>query len=319
LAAAFRGHIGESPLHVKGGTHLRPFVRQLLKAFENVDPPTRQQRVVTPQLLRAMFTMAETDHPEAHDNILAITSELAIVGFFFAMRSCEFTATPNPGRTKIIRLGGIVFRDNEHNVIAHNDTKLSDVAERVTLTFENQKNGQKMDKRTHQRTQDPVLCPVRRLASIVDRIYRRVPGTNTDTKINAAFPATRTLHITSDLLRRHMRNTCTLHGGAKTFGFDAVDIGTKSLRSGAAMSLFLMNHPVHKIMILGRWSSDAFLVYIRPQVLEWTNNMSRDMINNETFLDATDSRRTKPEDPRTRETPLKANRSFVPNQLQIHH
>ncbi len=80
-----------------------------------------------------------------------------------------------------------------------------------------------------------------------------------------------------------------------------------------------MNHPVHKIMILGRWSSDAFLVYIRPQVLEWTNNMSRDMINNETFLDATDSRRTKPEDPRTRETPLKANRSFVPNQLQIHH
>jgi hypothetical protein len=85
------------------------------------------------------------------------------------------------------------------------------------------------------------------------------------------------------------------------------------------MSLFLMNHPVHKIMILGRWSSDAFLVYIRPQVLEWTNNMSRDMINNETFLDATDSRRTKPEDPRTRETPLQANRSFVPNQLQIHH
>lgn len=65
------------------------------------------------------------------------------------------------------------------------------------------------------------------------------------------------------------------------------------------MSLFLMKHRVHKIMILGRWSSDAFLVYIRPQVLEWTNNMSCEMINNESFLDATDSRRTKPEDPRT--------------------
>ncbi len=251
LAAAFRGHIGESPLHVKGGTHLRPFVRQLLKAFENVDPPTRQQRAVTPQLLRAMFETAEADRPEAHDNVLSITAELAIVGFSFAMRSCEFTATPNPGRTKIIHLWGIVFRDKEHNVLEHNDPRLSDVAERMTVTFQNQKTGQKMDKRTHQRTKDPVLCPVRRLASIVDRIYRRVRGANQDTKVNAAFPATRTLHITSDLLRKHMWNMCTLLGGANTFGFNAADVGTKSLRSRAAMSLFLMNHPVHKIMILG--------------------------------------------------------------------
>jgi hypothetical protein len=39
-------------------------------------------------------------------------------------------------------------------------------------------------------------------------------------------------------------------------------------------------------MILGRWSSDAFLVYIRPQVLEWTNNMSCDMIHLDSFFDA---------------------------------
>ena len=40
----------------------------------------------------------------------------------------------------------------------------------------------------------------------------------------------------------------------------ASDIGTRSIRSGAAMGLFLMNHPVAKIMILGCWSSDACLV-----------------------------------------------------------
>jgi hypothetical protein len=33
-------------------------------------------------------------------------------------------------------------------------------------------------------------------------------------------------------------------------------------------------------MILGRWSSDAFLVYIRSQVLEWTTSMSKSMIKN---------------------------------------
>jgi hypothetical protein len=53
------------------------------------------------------------------------------------------------------------------------------------------------------------------------------------------------------------------------------------------MALFLMDHHPHKIMILGRWSSDAFLVYIRPQVLEWTNNMSSDMIRFNSFIDVT--------------------------------
>ena len=68
------------------------------------------------------------------------------------------------------------------------------------------------------------------------------------------------------------------------------------------MSLFLMNHPIHKIMILGRcWSSDAFLVYLRPQVLEWTNQMSCDMIHMDSFLDATDPRRVASSDPRTRQ------------------
>jgi hypothetical protein len=38
-------------------------------------------------------------------------------------------------------------------------------------------------------------------------------------------------------------------------------------------------------MILGRWLSNAFLVYIRPQVLEWTNNMSKEMIHLDNLLD----------------------------------
>jgi hypothetical protein len=60
-----------------------------------------------------------------------------------------------------------------------------------------------------------------------------------------------------------------------------------TISNGAAISLFLMDHRPHKIMILGRWSSEAFLVYIRPQVLKWTNNMSHDMIRFDSFTDIT--------------------------------
>jgi hypothetical protein len=65
-----------------------------------------------------------------------------------------------------------------------------------------------------------------------------------------------------------------------------MDIGTKSIRSGAAMGLFLANHSTEKIMLMGRWLSQAFLACICPQVIEWTNNMSRDMIRLDSFAGA---------------------------------
>ena len=66
------------------------------------------------------------------------------------------------------------------------------------------------------------------------------------------------------------------------------------------MSLFLMDHSPAKIMIIGRWASDAFLVCIRPQVLEWTHNTSWDMIHNDSFFDAAPRDLVAADDPRTR-------------------
>ena len=74
--------------------------------------------------------------------------------------------------------------------------------------------------------------------------------------------------------------------------FSPMEIGNKSIRSGAAVSLFLADHTPAKIMMLGRWLSDAFLDCIRPQVLEWTNNMSDDMINFDSFWDLSSSANT---------------------------
>jgi hypothetical protein len=67
------------------------------------------------------------------------------------------------------------------------------------------------------------------------------------------------------------------------------------------MALFMKDHSTAKIMILGRWSSDAFLVYIRPQVLEWANNMARDMVSFDSFFDVGLFDRAAPTDPRTRQ------------------
>lgn len=317
LGATFRGHCKQSPFHIPQSPNLRPVVRSLLSAYTNVDPSTKRQRAITPKLLRGMFSLSGAELPESRDSDFAIISELAIVGFFYAMRSCEATTTPTPRRTQIIALSGVVFRDAHNQVVPHSSSALAQ-AERVTITFRNQKNGSKDDKRTHQRTRDPVMCPVLRLASIVQRIRRLLPDAPPTTTINTTLDGTRVVLLPSKLLLHHLRSTCTLLGGISTFGYGASDIGTKSLRSGAAMALFLMDHSVTKIMLLGRWSSDAFLNYIRPQVLEWTNQLSRDMIHHNSFFDVTDPRRDPSDAPRTRRRRSMATRPAHAS-MHLHH
>jgi hypothetical protein len=250
----------------------------------------------------------------------AVVAEIAIVAYFYAMRSCEITTTPTPGRTKITRLRGVTFRDASHREIPHDSPQLSS-AFRVTVTFENQKNGLKMDRRTHEKTGDPVMCPVLRLASLIRRILAADEEAGPDTPVSTIWGEEGSRTVTSDELRKQLRTACLKGGGAATFGYNSNDIGTRSIRSGAAMGLFLMNHPVAKIMILGRWSSDAFLVYIRPQVLEWTNQMSGDMIRHDSFFDATDSRRSSASDPltRARTTVLADGSRRKAGKIHIHH
>ena len=157
LGSAFRNHFQQSPFHNPNAPNLRPVVRSLMQAYANADPSTKRQRAITPKLLRGMYSLSGAELPEYRDSHFAIISEIAIVGFFFAMRSCECTTTPTPGRTKIIALQGIIFRSLDNRVIPHDDPNLPQ-AHYVSLTFQNQKNGTKDDKRTHTRNGADILA-----------------------------------------------------------------------------------------------------------------------------------------------------------------
>ena len=71
--------------------------------------------------------------------------------------------------------------------------------------------------------------------------------------------------------------------GTQKLGFDINEIGTHSIRSGAAMAMYLDDVPIYTIMLIGRWSSDAFLLYIRKQVEQFSHNVSSRMIKNMSF------------------------------------
>jgi len=133
-----------SPFHVQNGItiagSIHPRIRALLRGFEKEDPPTKKQKAVTSQLLLDMHEQAKSDIDEWQEQI----ADLIIGSYFFAMRACEFCRTEIPGRTNMVRVRDISFRDNKNRLIrARDEERLLNEAQFVSVLFTDQKNGNK--------------------------------------------------------------------------------------------------------------------------------------------------------------------------------
>ncbi len=71
--------------------------------------------------------------------------------------------------------------------------------------------------------------------------------------------------------------------GETKLGIKRWEVGTHSIRSGAAMAMYLAGVPIFSITLIGRWSSTAFLNYIRKQVQEFSHGISSKMIEIQSF------------------------------------
>lgn len=145
----------------------------------------------------------------------------------------------------------------------------------VTIVFEMQKKDEKADRVTQHASGHEIMCPVRAWASIIKRI-RSYPGADDDTPVSAVWRNNRIEHIKSkDIID-------SINAAAESIGWDKLgvspgDYGTHSIRSGGAMAMALDDIPAFRIMMIGRWSSDAFLRYIRKQIDQFSHNISKRM------------------------------------------
>jgi hypothetical protein len=67
------------------------------------------------------------------------------------------------------------------------------------------------------------------------------------------------------------------------FPYTANKVGSHSLRSGAATALHLSGSNTASIMQAGRWSSDAFLTYMRPHLVEAENDIGTRMLQHKNY------------------------------------
>ena len=136
-----------------------------------------------------------------------------------------------------------------------------------------------MDTVSHLSTDHPNLSPPKQWALIVHRI-RSYPGATNDTPVSAVWRNSRIEHISSKEMVQALQAAVESVGEDKLgIKKEDVDVGTHILSDPVAIA----DCPVFTIMMIGRWSSDAFLRYIRKQVEQFSHSISKRMIKNQFF------------------------------------
>lgn len=213
------------------------------------------------------------------------------------MRSCEYLKVGGPKRrTKLLRLCNLRFT-KDHRRLDLNSPNLH-MADSVAITFEFQKNEQRDDTVVQCRSGDPLLCPVKAWAAVAQRILSYPWGT-LDSAVCSYKDHNGQAKLLTDAIVRTALRTAARTFGEHRLGFKASELGTHSLRSGAAMAMYLAGLPSYTIMLIGRWSSNAFLRYIRKQVQDFSNGVSRRMISHDDFFTISRDEVIDPTDPRT--------------------
>jgi hypothetical protein len=244
-------------------------LQQELRSFKKADPAEKHQKAIP---MSVISTLAKQQISELDRSIVQLTG----LGIFFAFRSCEYLDVPQAehGQTEILRLRNIrFFKDGE--LVQHSHPEL-EFADCVSLTFERQKHEEKNDTVTQEASGDSVLCPVRFAAGLVWRICS-YPNTNSNTKISTYISNGTVGNLKSVQAINTLRDVVGTMGKTR-LGIAKEEVGAHSIRSSAAMAMYLGECPVYRVMLISHWSSDAFLRYIRKQVMEFSHNVSKRML-----------------------------------------
>jgi hypothetical protein len=242
--------------------------------YKKDDPKEVQQKALPVCILCLILSLKSTELHQAK-------GELAGGGLFWATRSCEYVKVPKAEQRPMKQLfvRNIAFIKDD-KLLEHNSPSLH-LGDCVLTTFERQKNNRRADTVTQWRTADEFLRPVKIWALLIRRILS-YKGAKENSPVSLAKHNNKIINITGEMIADLCREGVVTIGETK-LGIRRSEIGTKSIRSGAVMAMYLAGVPVFSIVVIGRWSSTAFLKYIRKQVQEFLQGISSKMIEVQTF------------------------------------
>jgi hypothetical protein len=284
VAAAFRDNGRDDPKQ-DAENNVAQLLRHQLRLYSKDDPKELQQKALPICVLHLILASKLTEIRTSMGHITA-------AAHFWAMRSCKYLKVPKAEQqqTKQLCLRNIAFiKDGE--ILDHSSAKLN-LANCIAITFEQQKNDRKANTVTQWKTNNASLCPVKIWTSIITLI-RSYKGTNANSPVSLAKHGNKIISITSEMIVNLIHDGVVAIGETK-LGIVWSEIGSKSIRSGAAMAMYLAGTPIFLIMLIGHWSSTAFLKYIQKQVQEFLHRISSKMIEIQSFKHVQNSTATNP-------------------------
>ena len=95
------------------------------------------------------------------------------------------------------------------------------------------------------------------------------------------------LTINSTGIQTKLRTSVQILGKGQ-LGFGTMEMGVHSLRYGGTMTMYLTLVSPLTIMIIRRWQSDEFLLYIRKKVAQFSTKVSDKILQNKEFFTVPD-------------------------------
>ena len=260
---------GSNPFRGPDGKLIRS-VHLMLRSYKLSDPPVKRQQPLSPRGLRHILLNAGSPRE-------VFVAHLLTGAFFLACRSCEYVTSPGKPRTQVLLASDIRFFRIHGGCVKWVDLGARKM-DAVQVRFRMQKNLSSEDVVTQHASGDE-LCPVaswRHVCRCLLQMHGSLEGVAVNEYVGQGGRIT---YAEIDAIIKAAMNFL-LKG---TDALSGADFGTHSVRCGAALAMYLSGTPIVDIMLQGRWSSDAFLVYIKRQVMELSVGISSNMVKNNDF------------------------------------
>jgi len=256
-----RGMNDQANPFTDGSGKLRYVVSSILHSYDKVDIPTKHMSPLTPSYLRLILSSAKSPRQ-------LFIAHLIIGAFFFACRVCEYTTTPNEPRSKIIICGDIQFFTKSDNQLRPSLIKKQ--ASSMSILFRMQKNLEANEKISNHKSGSD-LCPITSWSYVINTLQVQHGNIEKMSVNNFKHNVIKSSDI-SRTIKSAIRMASTSNNQLKPANFSP-----HSIRCGAALAMYLNKVSVVDIMLQGQWSSDAFLLYIKREILELSSGISSRM------------------------------------------
>lgn len=253
------------------------------RSWSKTDPPPKRVKPVPIPLVLHLVNLAynRIAGPASPDPAPSrAIADMTCIAFYFLLRPTEYAGTE--------KKYNVFTLDDVDLYIGARKLTLADASDRelaastsMRLHFTTQKNQRKGDIIAHARSAHPFCCPV--LAAIRMIMVHRTWFSDNNLPFDGAvrlasyYHRAKRLNIKPEHITKHLRSAARIC--QRRTGIDPKEITARSLRAGGAMALLCGRVDRNTIQLLGRWHSDAMMLYLHQQAQPIMANLATRMFN----------------------------------------